>query len=302
MTYMYFSAKWLVGPAMVLGVMGLAVPPLFCNATLHVPSRDSGIPEAVFNATRGAAWSDAELRARDGVRLEGSFVRAQSGSEACVMVLHGIGDSRRGTAGFAPMLVGAGYSVLLPDSRGHGKSGGDLVTYGLVEKFDVLDWAGWMQTHGCRRIYGLGESLGGAVLIQAAGIAPVFRAVVAECSFASLEEIGLYRVRQMVPLPDAVAEPAAKAILWSSFRYARWSYGLDFTEASPVASIARAKTPILLIHGLADTRTPPVHSKELARANANAVLWLVPRADHTAASSTEPEEFRGRVKGWFENH
>ena len=36
------------------------------------------------------------------------------------------------------MFLEEGYSVLLPDSRGHGTSGGELVTYGLLEKRDVL--------------------------------------------------------------------------------------------------------------------------------------------------------------------
>ena len=66
------------------------------------------------------------------------------------MVLHGIGDSRQGSAGFAPLFLDQGYSVLLPDSRGHGASGGELVTYGLWEKYDVLDWARWLRQHDCQ--------------------------------------------------------------------------------------------------------------------------------------------------------
>src|SRR6185295_3975118 len=104
-------------------------------------------------------------------------------------LLHGISDSRLGVTGFAPMFVPERYSVLAPDSRGHGRSGGEFVTYGLLEKYDVLAWAHWMRREGCERIYGLGESLGASILIQAAAVEPVFRAIVAECPFADLRAI-----------------------------------------------------------------------------------------------------------------
>ena len=66
------------------------------------------------------------------------------------------------------MFLKAGYSVLMPDSRAHGESGGEIVTYGLLEKFDVARWAAWARQHKCEKLYGLGESLGGAILLEAA--------------------------------------------------------------------------------------------------------------------------------------
>jgi len=78
------------------------------------------------------------------------------------------------------MFLAEGYAVLVPDIRGHGRSGGDLVTYGVREKYDALDWAHWMRREGCVTLYGLGESLGAAILIQATAVEPVFSAVVAE--------------------------------------------------------------------------------------------------------------------------
>jgi alpha-beta hydrolase superfamily lysophospholipase len=55
----------------------------------------------------------------------------------CVPVLHGIADSRAGSIGFAPMFLNEGYAVLLPDSRAHGASGGQLVTYQPVVKVRI---------------------------------------------------------------------------------------------------------------------------------------------------------------------
>ena len=105
-------------------------------------------------------------------------------------------------------------------------------------------------------------------------------------------------MRYMMGLPAV----AARIFAGSAMIYANWVDGLDFRQVSPVRSIARSSTPILLIHGLQDFRTPPSNSQELARANPRDPLWLVPNAPHVGASRIEPEEFRRRVLGWFAGH
>ena len=110
-------------------------------------------------------------------------------------------------------------------------------------------------------------------------------------------------VRQMLPGPDAIVKPLAAFAVANGMVYARLVYHLDFDKVMPVESIARTSTPILFaVHGLADERTPPSHSRELAAANPKNTLWLVPKAGHTMASVTEPAEFRNRVLGWFAEH
>jgi hypothetical protein len=212
-----------------------------------------------------------------------------------VIVLHGIGDSREGSKGYAPIFLAQGYSVLLPDSRSHRTSGGELVTYGLWEKYDVLDWARWMRQQKCHALYGLGESLGGSVLIQAAALGGDFHAIVAEAPFADLRTIGEYRLRQMFHLPPWF-------LVRNSMTFAKYLYGVDPRRASPIESMRQSTTPTLLIHGLEDGRTPYWHSQVLARANTQSVLWLVPKAGHTGAYWTAPDEFRQRVLAWFASH
>jgi dipeptidyl aminopeptidase/acylaminoacyl peptidase len=197
------------------------------------------------------------------------------------------------------MFLAEGYAVLLPDSRAHGHSGGEFVTYGLLEKYDALDWAHWLQRQGCVQIYGLGESLGASILIQASALEPVFRAIVAECPYADLPALAEYRVRQTLHLPPSISGAASKLVVISGMIYARLRYGLDFTQVTPALSMARTRTPILLIHGTKDFATPCWHSQRLAQANARNVLWLVPNAGHTGAAATDPQQFWRRVLQWF---
>jgi hypothetical protein len=148
----------------------------------------------------------------------------------------------------------------------------------------------------------LGESLGAAILIQAAALEPAFAAIAAECSYADLQATGEYRVRRRIPLPKLLAAPIAKVVVMTGLVYANLVYGMDFRQVSPIKSIRQTSTPILLIHGLDDLETPPSESQELAAANRDDPLWLVPKARHTGASAVVPDEFRQRVLGWFAAH
>ncbi len=169
---------------------------LFCQATLHVQRRLGPRPPNSIDVT---------LPARDGAVLKGWWLEPQQSNGNCVLVLHGIADSRAGAAGFAPIFLDAGYSVLTPDSRAHGASGGEFVTYGLLEKYDVIDWATWMKHQGCRELYALGESLGAAILIQSAAVQPVFSAIVAECAYADLLDAGTDRMSRFAGVPRPLA-------------------------------------------------------------------------------------------------
>jgi fermentation-respiration switch protein FrsA (DUF1100 family) len=280
----------------VLARLGLAVAvliladALLCHNTLHVPHVSPGPIGGAREVT---------IVARDRVTLAASYLVPPVSTGRCVLALHGIGDTREGMTYFSDMFLAQGYGILLPDSRAHGESGGMMITYGLLEKLDALDWAYWLRQQGCAQVYGFGESLGGAVLIQAAAVEPAFRAIVAECPYSSLESVAEYRIAGMTHLPAWAGYAFAWPIVKSTEIYARATYGVALGSVSPVTDIARTQTPVLLIHGLSDKETPPSQSEALARANSHASLWLVPNAGHVEASFVEPQEFRRRVLAWF---
>jgi uncharacterized protein len=286
----------LVGLAGFL-VVGSAI---FSEATMRLPRRTSSV--GAMPTVPGVAAMTVTVRTFDRAVLEAWFFAPSEPPRGCVVLLHGIGDSRSGAFGFAPMFLHAGYAVLVPDGRGHGRSGGDVVTYGLLEKYDILAWTGWLREQGCRDLYGLGESLGGAVLIEASVLRPQFRAIAVECPYADLRSVAEYRVQHFSGLPTPLVAPVAKLLVAGSMLYARLIYGLDFRAASPLAAMSRTQTPVLLIHGRRDTETPCGHSQMLASASPKAVLWLIPNAGHTTAYSANPGEFQRHVLGWFAQH
>ncbi len=293
-----------------LGVLTLqTVAAIFlCEGTLHLkhkPLTADMRALAESDARQlGAKTDDVQIASFDGAKLSVWFFRPEQGNGDAVIVLHGQGDNRAGAAGFAPMLLRHHYAVLAPDARDHGESGGDLATYGLYEARDLSRWVDWLATqnyHGC--VYGLGESMGASILLQALPEEPRFCAVVAESPFASFREVAYDRMGQKV----GAGPWAGRALFWplvsEAFLYARLRYGIDFNQVSPANAVAATRVPVLLIHGMEDFNIPLRHCEAILKNHAGVMeLWQVPGAGHTGAFGTEPEEFERRVTDWFASY
>lgn len=294
--------KWIVGGLLL--AVATAVPVVLTESAMHISPERRATPvpgKAVeIAAATGAEWKDAEIAAADGSKQRGWLFAppAEKHSGRAVLLLHGAGDTRRGMLGFARFFASRGFTALATDSRGHGVSGGERVTYGLIERDDVRRWTNFLAaTRPGLRLYALGASMGASILIQALGNESRFRSVVAECPYATFREAASERIPRLTGLPAWFSTPVVSA----AFAYARLRHGVDFEAVAPVETIKSAQTPVLLIHGLEDNKTAPEHSRELHAANPRFTeLWEVPGAHHVDASVVAQKEFEERVLRWFE--
>ncbi|MFN0167390.1 MAG: alpha/beta hydrolase [Bryobacteraceae bacterium] len=301
-----WKRRWL---AVLTGVLIALpyVPVALTEGSLRIlpPFRKETSPAVAIRVSSqaGGAWRAVEIQAADGVTLRAWYFSPRTPNHAAVVLLHGVADTRNGEMGHVGYLLERGYSVLVPDSRGHGVSGGDLVTYGLRERDDVRRWADWLyREHPPRALYGLGHSLGAAILIQSLDCEPRFRAIVAESAFSTFRQIAYDRIGRYTGVP----RPARRLfvpLVEPAFWYARWRYTIDFVRVSPAESLRRTRVPVLLIHGTADTETEPHHSRDLHAANPESTeLWEVEGARHIHVFARAPAEYVQRVTGWFESH
>ncbi len=118
-----------------------------------------------------ATVEDASIIA-DGAVLKAWFIIPPVSNGQSVIILHGVTANRISSTGFAEMFLSKGYSVLVPDSREHGESGGRIATYGILERYDVRQWVQWMRQRAPGCTYLLGESMGAAIGLQAAARPP----------------------------------------------------------------------------------------------------------------------------------
>jgi hypothetical protein len=254
-----------------------------------------------------AELADVSIAAKDGTILRGWNIKPKYGNGDAVILLHGHTDNRAGMLGSADMLLRHGYAVLLPDSRAHGASGGDIATYGVLEADDVRRWFDWVErAESPRCIDGLGESMGAAQVLESLSVTPGFCAVAAESSFASFREASYDRLGQKLGSGALLGRTLLRPAVEAGFLYARWEYGVDLEQASPENAVARSGVPVLLIHGKKDTNLPPRHSEMIFEKSSlrvpSVAVWEPEEAGHTGAAGAEPAEFEHRVIGWFQSH
>jgi len=300
-----FPHKWhrLFLAALIGVTIGSIVTPiLVTEGALHIAVRPRPEPNQADAIVRdsASAWETARVTASDGVTLDGWLLTPPAPNGSGVILLHGVGDTRGGMAAHASYLLGAGFTVLMPDARGHGTSGGSVISYGIREAQDIHAWADWfLRKRAIAHLYGLGQSMGAAILLQSIQREPRFRAIVADCPFDSFEDVAYYRLERASRLGRWVSWP----VVQTGFLYTRLFYKLDLHQASPKDAIRATTVPILLIHGAADVNIPPSESIALHELNPRSTtLWLVPRAQHIASLRVSPQEYVRRVTDWFRSH
>ena len=236
----------------------------------------------------------------DGIPLRGWFLPAP-GSDRVVLIVHGRNSNRTGDDGqyvpHAAALVAHGYNALLFDLRGHGESGGVRYTLGTAEQRDVLGAVAYLQGRGfaAQRMGFWSHSMGAATVLLTAAVSPAVRTIVADSSFARLEDLLGRELPRASGLPGFFNPP----ILF----FARTLFGADARIANPVEVVAGLPPDSLfIIHGEADGLIPVDHARRIAAAAGPAVydLWIVSGARHDRVSAALPEQYERRVLAFFD--
>jgi len=297
-------SRWLIFVLMMYAAFCLVGGIYLADGALHPGRRELTEEEgAAFRQTvhaMGAEVEDVSVTTPDAAVLRAWLVRPLHPNGNAAVLLHGLGDNRLGMRGYAELLLAHRYTVLLPDARAHGVSGGPLASYGLLERYDIHQWVTFISaTIAPRCVYGMGESMGAAQLLQSIETGARFCAVVAESPFSNFREIAYDRMGQPFHLGPWVGRTVLWPVVEMAFLRARWKYKLNMQEVSPEDSIAPAHVPVLLIHGQVDSNIPVRHSRRIHARDPQTVLWEVLVADHCGAIAIAPAEFGSRVLGWM---
>jgi hypothetical protein len=110
-------------------VAGIGVAEFSLHLPRHRYEDGAGFRERVWRQFH-AKVSDVQTTAADGAVLRGWYVSPPNPNGEAVVLLHGITGNRIDPSGLGDIFLQRGYSVLLPDSREHGQSGGRIATYG----------------------------------------------------------------------------------------------------------------------------------------------------------------------------
>ncbi len=291
----------------VCAIAGVVSVEWALHPTRSALTQDDEEQAVAIAESHGAPLQQVEITANGGAILRAWSIRPASDNGDAVILLHGMANNRAGMLGPADMLLRRGYSVLLPDARAQGMSGGDLATYGFLETGDLQRWVDWLaQNHAPHCIDAIGESMGAAQLLNSLRTLRGFCAVAAESSFASFREVSYVRIGQWFGTGPWLGRTLMRPVVEFGILSARWKYGVNLAQDNPAQAVAASRVPVLLIHGLIDNDIPPYNSETILVAskghNPNVSLWEPPDAGHCGAMGAEPSEFERRVVGWFQGH
>ncbi|MCC6587714.1 MAG: alpha/beta fold hydrolase [Bryobacterales bacterium] len=285
---------WLAVGIGAVVLLVLLVALVLAEGILHVRQECRIAPDNTAAALLKGNFQEVSIQAADGLALRAWYFPAKA-DQRTVCVLHGFTDSRSGMLDHIRLFLELGYGVLAPDSRGHGTSDGNLVTFGEREADDACLWAHWLRgrRNGASPV-AFGQSMGAAVALLSAPKAR-WAAVIAEAGFTRFAEVAAEKVADRFGLPHGLGRLAMWPTAWVGMVYARARYGVVLNGPAPVDVIGKLSMPVLLIHGVRDASIRVKHSRALMQAAAGkAELYEVAEGGHTDSVMVDPH-YRERV-------
>lgn len=244
------------------------------------PATNSGIGTWYLQAPK-KTWHHGQLTA--------SFIGQNTNKT--VILLHGYGQSHANMYRFAYFFNQRGYNVLLPDSRGHGQSQGQ-VSFGYFEKKDLAAWCRQVVNRlgSGQQIVVLGVSMGASTALQANPLLPKqVKAIVADSAYTTIRAELLYQAQHNAHLDKR----AANLLLNATDSQLAQKYHFRLADVSCVTALRHNHIPVLFIHGTSDTFVPVRMTKADYRVDRGPKeLWLVPGAGHTQAYTADQDSYQ----------
>ena len=278
--------RWLRRAAILIGSLlaayWLVLPVAIAILATHRPRAD------VQPASLGAPYKQVTLTTRDGLDLAAWYVPSRNGAAVISY------PTRIGKVPQARMLVRHGYGVLLLDARGYDGSEGDPNLFGWDDTKDIDAAVAWLQRQPDvrdGRIGGIGFSVGGEMMLQAAASNQALRAVISEgAGFRSVREDVQRGPRGWFTLPQAAVQTAALTVMSGT------------APPPPLEDLVARIAPrhvffIYAGHGAGgEEYNPDLYDA----AGAPKAIWKIPEASHVGGLQARPRAYEQRVVGFLD--
>ena len=278
--------RWLRRAGIALATIVLlywtVVPIGIAILATHRPRAD------VQPADLGRSYEEVTLRTSDGLELAAWYVPSRNGAAVISY------PTRQGKLAQARMLVRHGYGVLLLDARGYDGSEGDPNLFGWDDAKDIDAAVAWLQSRpdvNDGRIGGIGFSVGGEAMIDAAASNTGLRAVVSEgAGVRSIREDLLRGPRGWFALPEAAVQTGALAVM----------SGTPPPPALDDLAARIAPRPLFLIYAGQGVGGEELNPEYFEAASQPKTLWKIDEAGHVGGFDARPEEYEQRVVAFFD--
>lgn len=256
-------------------------------------TNESGIKWLEQNGT------EVEIISKDGLKLVGYEIKARQNSNIWVIAVHGYMGSGTDMIQYVEKFRSYGYNGLIIDLRAHGRSEGQYIGMGWLDRYDLRMWIDKIieENKNCKIIlYGI--SMGASTVSMTTGeeLPKEVKLAIADCGYTSVWEefaVHLKKILHVLPFP----------LLYVASFMSKMFVGYGFKEASTIKQLKKSKTPTLFIHGKKDKFVPfSMLDKIYKSAQCEKEKLEIEEAAHAESCNINPEKYWGTIEKFIEKY
>lgn len=241
---------------------------------------------------------DVWIRSDDGLKLHATYFPGKQ-TDKIVIGFHGY--TSKGMSdyiGLSNYYLRRGYGMLLVDERAHGESEGTYIGFGCLDRMDALKWIQYVidKLGSDCEIWLHGTSMGGATVLMASGLTlpSNVKGIISDCAFTSAWEVFEHVLKSQYHMP-------AFPVLSIADQMVKSRAGYSLKECSSAETVKKAKVPILMIHGDADTFVPCTMCRQIYMACASKKeMLIIEGAGHCESFYKDPERYQEKLTAFLE--
>ncbi len=273
-------------------------------------SKPSDPPKPVGEETElralGRQWQESSpkkemgIKSFDGLKLHAVFYMQEQKSNKWAICVHGYTGDPESMANYGRNYYEAGYNVVLPDNRAHGKSEGRYIGMGYLDKQDILLWIKEViKLDSTASIVLHGESMGAATIMMLTGLSlpSNVKCAVTDCGYTSVWD-------EFVHVRTHGLKMNIYPILPIASLFCKMRIGYFLKEASSIKQLKKSSTPTLFLHGGSDNFVPSsmLIPNYTACAAKEKDWYMFPDAAHCQSQFVNPALYWIKVWGFVNKY
>jgi len=236
----------------------------------------------------GIPYEQVSFNTADGVTIAGWWIPGKG--NMTLIVGHGY-PFDKGNIFQATVWLHPEFNLFYYDHRSFGESKGIISTAGAREAKDVEAAINFVKKKQPGKIGLYGFSMSGAAMLLSSKTS--VSAIVVDSTYATLDA--------MIHRTYALFGPLRWPFVWITKLYSIIFLGISADNVSPAKELAKAKIPVLIIHGSKDSQIPVENAYNLyEQSNKKKVeLWIIEGADHGESIAVAKEKYKKRIIKFF---
>lgn len=243
--------------------------------------------------------ASVQIFGHGGVKLMGHILLPENPKRVIIAVHGWRGSWSRDFGIVSDFWYSSDAAVIYVEQRGQQGSGGDYITFGLCERYDVIEWARWAtERFPGLPIYLCGISMGASSVLMTADLELPYevRGIIADSGFTSPADIWRYVVSHNLHLPYSLYKRSAD-------RQCKKKTGFSSDACSTLTALEKCKIPVLFIHGTEDSFVPvEMTYRNFSACSSPKRLFVVPGANHCMCYYLDKAGYENQMSRFWQDY